>query len=83
MTATALPLPPAADADAAGMYDVTALAKLLRCSPRTIYRLADAGRMPRPVKIGSLCRWPRAAIVEWIGAGCPSCRDVPAKPAAR
>ena len=78
-TATASP---PADADSAGMYDAESLARLLKCSTRTIYRLCDAGRMPRPIKLGALVRWPRAAIVDWIGAGCPSCRDVPAKPCA-
>ena len=56
------------------MLDVQAVADLLDCSSRHVYRMADMGRMPRPVKLGALVRWPRAAIDDWIGQGCPSCR---------
>jgi len=56
------------------LINVLDVAAMLQCSARHIYRLADAGRMPRPYKIGALCRWDRAAIEKWIEAGCPSCR---------
>jgi len=56
------------------LLDVEAVAALLDCSPRHVYRLADAALMPRPVHLGALVRWPRAAIMDWIGRGCPSCR---------
>ena len=71
------PVSPAAPASQ--LLDVGAVAKMLRCSPRTIYRLADAGKMPGPVRLGSLVRWSRAAIDEWVAAGCPSCRKVVAR----
>ncbi len=70
---TATPATPA-QAPAAKLLDVQAAAALLGCSPRTVYRLADAGRMPPPVKLGALVRWNRAAVEDWIAAGCPSCR---------
>ena len=63
--------PPAAEL--AKLFDVQQVGKLLNCSPRHVYRLADAGRMPRPLRLGSLVRWNRAAIEDWIAAGCPSC----------
>ena len=56
------------------MLDVEGVAALLNCSTRHIYRLADSGRMPRPLKLGALCRWSRAAVEDWIGRGCPPCR---------
>jgi excisionase family DNA binding protein len=56
------------------MLSVDDVAALLACSARHVYRLSDMGRMPRPVKLGSLCRWSRAAILEWIGQGCPAVR---------
>ena len=56
------------------LIDVNDVAAMLKCSPRHIWRMADAGRMPRPFKIGWLCRWDRAAIAQWIADGCPSCR---------
>jgi predicted DNA-binding transcriptional regulator AlpA len=76
---TTTPLQPA-DAPAAQLLDVRAVAALLDCSPRHIYRMADAGQMPRPVRIGALVRWrrttgdPTTGIEDWITAGCPSCR---------
>jgi excisionase family DNA binding protein len=57
------------------LLDVRAVAVLLGdCSIRHIYRLADGGRMPPPVKLGNLVRWRRAELEAWISAGCPSRR---------
>ena len=56
------------------LIDVRQTSILLGCSSRHVYRLSDAGRMPRPVKLGALVRWSKSAIEEWIAAGCPSCR---------
>ena len=47
------------------------VARMLNCSARTIYRLTDAGRMPGPVKLGALVRWPREQVEAWIADGCP------------
>ena len=44
----------------AKLLDVQAVAELLDCSPRHVYRLSDSGRMPAPLKLGALCRWNRA-----------------------
>ena len=57
------------------MLTATGVAKMLACSPRSIYRLADAGRIPPPVRIGGLVRWPRAALEQWIAEGCPVPRN--------
>ena len=53
------------------MLTVDQVARVLGCSPRTVRRLTDAGRMPRPVHLGSLIRWPRETIESWISQGCP------------
>lgn len=53
------------------MLTVHDVARMLNCSARTVYRLADSGRMPRPVKLGALVRWPREVIERWIAQGCP------------
>ena len=53
------------------LLDVQAVAEMLGCSSRHIYRLSDGGKMPAPVKLGSLVRWSAAAIREWIDQGCP------------
>jgi excisionase family DNA binding protein len=65
--------PPPADSSAA-LLDVRAVARLLACSVRHVYRLADSSRMPPPVRLGALVRWPRSAIENWIAAGCPDAR---------
>jgi excisionase family DNA binding protein len=57
------------------LLDVKAVAEILGVSTRHVYRLADAGRMPRPVKLGALVRWSRANLDEWIAAGCPNDRN--------
>ena len=57
----------------AELLDVRSVAVLLGgCSTRHIYRLADAGRMPNAVKLGTLARWRRSELEDWIRAGCPS-----------
>jgi excisionase family DNA binding protein len=58
----------------AALLDVQAVARLLNCSTRHVYRLADAAKMPPPVKLGALVRWRRAAIESWIAEGCPAVR---------
>ncbi len=47
------------------------LAGYLLCSRRHVQRLVRAGRIPPPLKFGSLSRWSREEIERWIGAGCP------------
>jgi excisionase family DNA binding protein len=58
----------------AALGDVQAVAALCACSPRHVYRMADAGRMPAPVRLGNLVRWDLAAIERWIADGCPPVR---------
>lgn len=68
MTATIVPT----DSTAPALLDVAAVARLLGCSERHVYRLADAGRIPAPVRLGALVRWRRQAILDWIDGGCPA-----------
>lgn len=57
------------------LLGVNAVAALLGgCSKRHIYRLADASLMPRPIKLGSLVRWRRSELVNWIDGGCQPVR---------
>ena len=56
-----------------GLLCADDVAGMLRCSPRTVRRLAGSGRMPRPLKVGRLVRWRRADMDEWIARGCPVC----------
>ena len=56
------------------LMSVDDVAAELCCSTRHVRRLSDSGRMPRPIKLGSLVRWPRSVIEAWIQDGCPNCR---------
>jgi len=56
------------------LLDVREVAAMLRCSPRTVRRLSDAGAMPPPVRLGGLVRWPRQVVTQWIADGCPRVR---------
>lgn len=69
----------AVSAELLSVRDVAAL--LGGCSTRHVYRMADAGRMPRPIKLGGLVRWRRAELMDWLAAGCPPVRE--ARGAAR
>ncbi len=66
---------PTTDASLSALLDVGEVAALLRCSKRHVFRMSDASRMPRPVRLGQLVRWSRKRIEQWIEAGCPSCRQ--------
>jgi excisionase family DNA binding protein len=72
MSTSTLPLPSTAATvqDAAALIDVKAVAAILDCSVRHVYRLADGGRMPAPVKLGALVRWRAEEIRTWIEDGC-------------
>lgn len=52
------------------LLNVKQVAALLNCSQRHVYRLAESGQMPRPIKLGQLVRWSRSTLDEWIVNGC-------------
>jgi excisionase family DNA binding protein len=67
---------PAVEPAAAAMVDIRGVAaEYLDCSTQHVRRLNDAGRMPKAIRVGSLLRWRRTDIENWIAAGCPNCRD--------
>ncbi len=70
-TASAADLLPEPVRAHAALLDVQAVAQLLDCSSRHVYRMADTGRMPPPVRLGALVRWRRQDLDAWIAAGCP------------
>jgi excisionase family DNA binding protein len=61
-------------AASSALLDVRAVAELLQCSARHVYRLSDGGRMPPPRKLGALVRWSARDIESWIADGCPAVR---------
>ena len=54
------------------LLSVESVAQLLSVSVRHVWRLADGGKMPRPIKLGASVRWDRKSIETWIEEGCPS-----------
>ncbi len=48
------------------------VAKMIRISPRTLWRLVSADQVPEPLRIGGAVRWRVDDIKQWIGAGCPA-----------
>ena len=55
----------------ATLLNVKEVSEMLGISERTIYRLADAGDMPQPVKLGAAVRWRRQELETWVDEGCP------------
>jgi predicted DNA-binding transcriptional regulator AlpA len=49
-------------------------ARLCRVGRSTWHRLRAAGKVPPPIHLGRSCRWRRAELEDWIGAGCPEAR---------
>lgn len=47
------------------------VAELLQVSPRTLWRLLSAGKLPAPLRLGGVVRWRFEEITKWIAAGCP------------
>ncbi len=50
--------------------DAKAVGRLLGCSWRTVYRLADGGKIPSGCKLGALRRWDLSEIEAFIAGGC-------------
>lgn len=50
--------------------DAKAVGRLLNLSWRTVYRLADGGRIPAGYKLGASRRWDLSEIESFIAGGC-------------
>ena len=65
------PMPPGRN-----LIDVKIVAQKYGCDERSVFRFADAGKIPFGVKLGSLRRWDIAEIDAHIAGGCKSVRHV-------
>ena len=54
------------------LMTVKGVALLLKCSPRSVYRMIDAGDIPEPLMVRGMIRFNPESIKRWIDAGCPS-----------
>ncbi len=48
------------------------LAKILAVSPRHVFALERAGKLPEAIRLGRSKRWDSDEITAWVRAGCPS-----------
>ena len=48
------------------MLNCREVAKMLGVSERSVWRWSATGVLPPGVKIGSVVRWPRRAIEDWL-----------------
>jgi excisionase family DNA binding protein len=65
-----VPIVPSAPSPAL-LIDVREVANLTSLGDRTVWRLAQSGRLPLPLKVGGRRLWSRLAIEKWIQSGCP------------
>lgn len=49
---------------------VDEVAKMLRLSKRSVWRLRSAGVLPAPLRLGNSVRWLKSDIDAWIAGGC-------------
>lgn len=54
-----------------GLIDLPTVARLCMCSQRHVRRMVESGKMPQPVRLGTLVRWNRCELLAWIADGCP------------
>ena len=64
------PMPPGRS-----LIDVKLVAQKYNCNKRSVFRLADAGKIPFGVKLGSLRRWDLSEIDAHIANGCKPIRQ--------
>ncbi len=57
------------------LVDTNKVAELLNLSPRTVWRLLSAGKLPKPVRIGRSVRWSLTKLESWIAEGCPALKN--------
>lgn len=53
------------------LLSTSELARELRLSPKTIRRLNESGKLPRPIHIGHSLRWRREDVAKWLELGSP------------
>lgn len=48
------------------------VARLLKLSTRSLWRMRSAGDIPSPIRVGAAVRWRVDEIKKWIEDGCPN-----------
>jgi predicted DNA-binding transcriptional regulator AlpA len=63
---TVSPLPDLDALPADALIDADAVAAVLACCVRHVHRMAAAGRLPAPLRIGQLVRWRAGTLRAWL-----------------
>lgn len=50
------------------LLTVEELAKILKVSPRTVWRMESAGNVPKPIRIGKTVRWLAADVKTFLSS---------------
>jgi len=56
------------------LLNIRAVAQMLDLGERTVWRMADSGVLPKPLKVGSRRKWRRRELLAWLDNGCPAVR---------
>ena len=59
------------DLKASHLITAVEFSQLLQVSPRTLWRLRSAGRLPNAIRLGGVVRWRFSEVQDWIAKGCP------------
>ena len=57
------------------MMTAEEIARCMKISTRTVWRLKTQGELPKAVKVGRAVRWRQNDILHWIEQGCPAAFD--------
>ena len=64
-------VPRAEDGGDQPLLDAKGAAQLCMISESMFYKLSRTGKTPAPVRVGTLLRWRRKELLDWIVKGCP------------
>ena len=57
------------------LLTIRELARALKLSPRSIWRLVRNRQLPSPIRIGGSIRWRVVDVSQWIAKGCNQTKD--------
>jgi len=57
------------------LLSVSDLARVLGTSTRTVWRLLEKGKLPKPMRLGSRPRFRADELCEWVKAGMPAAEE--------
>lgn len=53
------------------LYTTREAAAFCMISESNWYKLNRNGYVPKPIRIGTMYRWRKSDLVDWVAAGCP------------